>query len=58
MLAGIGLLLLLQACFSYLPPLQRLFSSSPLDGKAWAAAALAGAAVMPVVWLHKRIRRG
>jgi len=55
--AGIGVLLLLHACFIYLPPLQRLFGSAALDGRAWLVAALAGAVVLPVISVEKWIRR-
>ncbi len=53
---GIGLLLLLQACFIYLPPLQTLFASAPLDARAWLYAMAAGAIVLPVISLDKWIR--
>jgi len=54
---GIGILLLLQACFIYLPPLQAVFGSAPLDGSAWLYAMLAGAVVLPVISLDKWVRR-
>jgi len=53
---GIGLLLLLQACFIYLPPLQTLFASSALDARGWLYAMAAGAIVLPVISLDKWIR--
>ncbi len=53
---GIGLLLLLQACFIYLPPLQTLFASATLDARAWLYAMAAGAIVLPVISLDKWIR--
>jgi Ca2+-transporting ATPase len=53
---GIGILLLLQACFIYLPPLQTLFASAPLDARAWLYAMAAGAIVLPVISLDKWIR--
>ena len=59
---GIGVLLLLQGGFIYLPPLQRLFSSAPLSWHGWIDALLVGAAVMPVVacekWVRNRWGRG
>jgi len=55
--AGIGTLLLLHACFIYLPPLQRLFGSAPLDARAWLVSALAGAIILPVISVEKRFRR-
>jgi Ca2+-transporting ATPase len=53
---GIGILLMLQACFIYLPLLQTLFGSTPLDGRAWMFAMMAGAVVLPVISLDKWIR--
>jgi Ca2+-transporting ATPase len=53
---GIGVLLLLQAGFIYLPPLQQLFGSAPLGVRGWRDAALAGALVLPVISLEKRLR--
>jgi Ca2+-transporting ATPase len=54
---GIGVLLLLQACFCYFPPLQTLFGSAPLSLHGWIDAVLVGALVLPVIslekWLHK-----
>lgn len=53
---GIGILLMLQACFIYLPLMQTLFGSMPLDGRAWMFAMTAGAVVLPVISLDKWIR--
>jgi Ca2+-transporting ATPase len=53
---GIAVLLLLQACFIYLPPLQILFGSAPLDLYGWLHAILAGALVLPVISLEKWVR--
>ncbi len=53
---GIGILLLLQACFIYLPPLQALFATAALDARAWLYAMAAGAIVLPVISLDKWIR--
>ncbi len=53
---GIGILLMLQACFIYLPPLQKLFNSAPLDGRAWMFAMAVGAIVLPIISLDKWIR--
>jgi magnesium-transporting ATPase (P-type) len=53
---GIGILLMLQACFIYLPPLQTLFNSAPLDGRAWMFAMGVGAIVLPTISLDKWIR--
>ncbi|WP_027360563.1 cation-transporting P-type ATPase [Desulforegula conservatrix] len=53
---GIGVLIMLQACFIYLPPLQTLFGSAPLDGRAWMFAMGVGAIVLPVISIDKWIR--
>ncbi|MDD2897663.1 MAG: HAD-IC family P-type ATPase [Desulfuromonadaceae bacterium] len=53
---SISVLLLLQACFVYVPPLQQLFGTTALDAEAWLHAALAGAVVMPVISFEKWIR--
>ena len=53
---GIGILLLLQACFIYLPPLQALFATAALDARAWLYAMASGAIVLPVISLDKWIR--
>ena len=53
---GIGLLLLLQAGFIYLPPLQNLFNSAPLTVRGCFNALLAAAAVLPVISCEKWLR--
>ena len=53
---GIGILLMLQACFIYLPPLQTLFNSAPLDGRAWMFAMGIGAIVLPIISIDKWTR--
>jgi Ca2+-transporting ATPase len=53
---GSAVLLLLQVGFCYLPPLQKLFGTAPLDARAWLCAALAGAVVLPVISLEKTLR--
>jgi len=55
--AGIGILLILQLCFMYLPQFRTLFGSAPLDMNAWLTALLAGAMVLPVISLEKWIRK-
>jgi len=55
---GIGVLLLLQLCFVYLPPLNLLFNSTPLDLIGWLDALLVGALVLPVITLEKWVRGG
>ncbi|MCW8140966.1 MAG: HAD-IC family P-type ATPase, partial [Planctomycetota bacterium] len=54
---GLGALLLLQCAFVYVPPLQALFGSTALDGRAWLEAILAGLVVVPVIHAEKRLRR-
>jgi len=53
---GIAVLLLLQTCFIYLPPLQLLFGSAPLDFKGWLDALLVGALVLPMISAEKWFR--
>ena len=59
---GIGALLVLQTCFIYLPPLQTLFNSAPIDGRGWLFATAVGATVLPVIsfdkWVRNRMRAG
>ncbi|KAF5062503.1 putative cation-transporting ATPase F [anaerobic digester metagenome] len=59
---GIGALLVLQTCFIYLPPLQTLFNSAPIDGRGWLFAMAVGATVLPVIsfdkWVKNRRRAG
>ncbi|MFP2927892.1 cation-translocating P-type ATPase [Pyxidicoccus sp. 3LG] len=50
---GIGILVLLQAAFMYLPFMQRVFGTSPLDLQSIGLAVLIGAVVLPVVGLEK-----
>jgi Ca2+-transporting ATPase len=56
-LFGIGILLLLQAAFIYLPLLNDIFGTHPLDPADVALAALVGAIVLPVVSLEKWFER-
>ena len=54
---GMGAVLMLQAAFVHVPVMQQVFGSSNLDPWQWAAAALAGATVLPIVGLEKLLRR-
>lgn len=54
---GTGVLLLLHACFMYLPPLQNMFGSTALDVRAWLVAIFAGAIVLPIISVEKWLRR-
>lgn len=53
--AGISVLLLLQSCFIYLPPLQKLFNSKPIDPQGWLDALLIGTLVIPLLFLEKKM---
>ncbi|OJT22528.1 cation transporter [Archangium sp. Cb G35] len=60
--AGIGLLVLLQLGFIYLPFMQRVFDTAPLSLQELGLCALVGAAVLPVIglekwWRSRRARR-
>lgn len=53
---GIGVLVLLHAGFMYLPFMQTIFRSAPLDLKAIAFSVAIGAIVLPVIGLEKALR--
>lgn len=53
---GIGILIVLQACYIYMPLLQTLFNSAPLDGRGWMFAMAVGAIVLPVISFDKWVR--
>ncbi|RMH85588.1 cation-transporting P-type ATPase [Pseudomonas sp. AOB-7] len=59
-LLTIAACLLLQALYTYAPPLQRLFHSTALDAAQWARVVLAGLALFVVAelekWLIRRLR--
>jgi magnesium-transporting ATPase (P-type) len=59
-LLAIAACLLLQALYTYAPPLQRLFHSTALDAAQWARVVLAGLALFVVAelekWLIRRLR--
>ncbi|HEX6141782.1 MAG TPA: HAD-IC family P-type ATPase, partial [Geminicoccaceae bacterium] len=54
---GIGAILVLQAGFVYLPFMNAVFGSAPLDLRGWLEATLVGALIMPVIGLEKWWRR-
>ncbi len=56
-LLGVGTIIVLQLGFVYLPFMQDLFGSAPLEPEAWLRAFLVGAAVWPVVAIEKAVRR-
>lgn len=53
---SIGILLMLQVCFTYLSPLQTLFTSAPLDRRSRIFAMTVGAIVLQIISLDKWIR--
>jgi Ca2+-transporting ATPase len=53
---GIGVLLLLQAGFIYLPFMQSIFSSAPLQPAALARSALVAACILPFISAEKAVR--
>lgn len=54
---GIGVVVLLQAAFIYLPPLQQVFGTAALDLPSLGWSLLAGSVILPAVLLEKAIRR-
>ncbi|XXF77234.1 HAD-IC family P-type ATPase [Myxococcaceae bacterium GXIMD 01537] len=50
---GIGALALLQAAFMYLPFMQRVFGTAPLDWASLGLSALVGAIILPVIAVEK-----
>jgi len=53
---GIGILLVLQLSYVYLPFMNQLFGSSALSLQSWVESALYGAIVLPVITIEKIIR--
>ncbi len=54
---GMALLAVLQAGFIYLPPLQGIFGTAPIDLRDLALATAAGAVILPVIGIEKRLAR-
>jgi len=54
---GAGALLLLQIAFTYVPVMNELFGSEPLDFDAWVKSALVALTVLPVISLEKWWRK-
>ncbi len=54
---GIGVLLLLQAAYIYLPFFHRVFGSAPLSAQEWLISAAVGAVILPVIMIEKRLHR-
>jgi Ca2+-transporting ATPase len=59
---GVGGLLLLQAVFTYLPGMNQVFGTVPLNGAAWLRATLVAAVILPAItcekwfWRHRGMR--
>jgi len=54
---GIGLLLVLQLGFIYLPFMNAVFGSAPLGWEAWLEAVLVAAVVLPIISFEKWVRQ-
>jgi Ca2+-transporting ATPase len=54
---GIAALLLLQAAYIYAPPMQAIFGTAPLDARDLLLATAAGAVILPVIGIEKRLAR-
>jgi magnesium-transporting ATPase (P-type) len=54
---GIGVVLVLQVGFVYLPVMHTVFGSAPLDLRGWIEAALVGLLIIPVIGVEKWWRR-
>jgi len=57
-LAGVALAVALQALFTYVPFMQRLFGSAPIGAAAWLRILAAAAAGFVLVELQKRLEAG
>lgn len=55
--AGSGLMLLLQLCFTYLPFMNKLFSTAPVDLLSWVIIVASGIVLMAIVAFEKSMRR-
>jgi Ca2+-transporting ATPase len=56
MLAGIAALLVLQLAFIYAPFMQSVFGTAALSARDLVLSALAGAIILPVISVEKRLR--
>jgi Ca2+-transporting ATPase len=54
---GVALVIVLQTAFIYLPPLNALFGSAPLNLPAILTSVAAGAVILPAMWIEKRFIR-
>lgn len=57
MLYAVGLLILFQLAFTYLPPLQTLFGTAAIDAGVWLRILLVAASVLFIVELEKALVR-
>jgi Ca2+-transporting ATPase len=57
LLAGVATVVLLQMAFTYLPLLNRVFDTAPIDLQAWGAIIAFGLVVYIVVEMEKWLRR-
>jgi cation-transporting P-type ATPase F len=57
LLGGVGLMILLQLLYTYLPGMNRLFSTAPTPAESWAWVIGAGVAIHVIVEIEKWIRR-
>ncbi len=55
---GVGAMVALQALFTYLPAMNRVFESAPIDPAAWLEIGAAAVATAVVVGIEKRLGRG
>jgi len=53
--AGIAVLLWLQAAFVYVPFMNALFETAPIDFRSWLVSALCGFTVVPVIYAIKKL---
>jgi cation-transporting P-type ATPase F len=57
LILGVGLMILLQLGFTYLPFMNTIFHTAPIDAAAWVRIVLVGAAAYGVIGLEKWTRR-
>jgi magnesium-transporting ATPase (P-type) len=55
--AGIGVVLLLQLAFIYLPWMQTVFGSAPLRATSWLEALAVAFLILPVIGVEKWVRK-
>jgi len=55
---GVAVMLLVQIVYTYLPVMNRLFQSAPIDLGAWVRIVAAGIIAFAIVEFEKRLRAG